>query len=215
MTAYKRNQIEEAISRTANPQSGKLSSELRTRLKRLLDTDRNLGRNERSADPERANYAFYSSESPGKGVEIRFSDYEAFALLIGLRLLQHGWPQGFAVAILRCVRAELERQHNRILKQDLKTLFDQQKIRQRALSGELYVTNTDPVFLTIASRRGDDAGGNDEVPLGRICRGMKQVAEFLKEVNASSWTLFELATPAHELRDHLLAARPRKRGRGA
>ena len=32
---------------------------------------------------------------PGKGFEVWLADYEAFALLTGVRLLQHGWPQGW------------------------------------------------------------------------------------------------------------------------
>src|SRR5215475_5153361 len=97
---YKRNQVEDAISRTVDARSARPSSELRTRVKRLLDTDRNLGRNKRSTDPTMANYAFYSADQRGKGVEVWFSAYEAFALMTGLRLLQHGWPQGFAVEML-------------------------------------------------------------------------------------------------------------------
>ena len=100
---------------------------MRTRLKRLLETDRGLGRNKRSADPESANFAFYSTERREDGVENWFSDYEAFALLIGLRLMRHGWPQGFAVAVLRRVKPELEKHHARILKQDPAVLFDEQR----------------------------------------------------------------------------------------
>ena len=81
MLLYKRNQIEEALSRAFGEPSAKPSSELRTRVKRLLDTDRGLGRNTRSANPEVANYAFYSDDSPGRGVEVWFSNYEAFALM--------------------------------------------------------------------------------------------------------------------------------------
>ena len=104
MPEYKRNQVEEAISGVLEPNSPEPTSELRTRLKRLLETDRALGRASRSSDPERANYAFYSAEAPGSGVEVWFSDYEAFALLNGLRLMAHGWPQGLAVSILRRLR---------------------------------------------------------------------------------------------------------------
>ena len=118
MSEYKRNQIEEAISNVLEPRSQAPSSDLRTRLKRLLETDRALGRAPRSVDPERANYAFYSVEAPGSGVEIWFSKYEAFALMNGLRLMAHGWPQGFAVSVMRRVRPELEKEHVRILKQD-------------------------------------------------------------------------------------------------
>ena len=58
MLDYKRNQIEEAISNVLEPQLQASSSELRTRLKRLLEADRAFGRVPRSRDPEKANYAF-------------------------------------------------------------------------------------------------------------------------------------------------------------
>ena len=91
---------------------------LRTRLKRLLESDRALGRVSRANDPARANYAFFSADAQGSGVEVWFSEYEAFSLLNGLRLMEHGWPQSFAVSIMRRVRADLEKDHARILKQD-------------------------------------------------------------------------------------------------
>jgi hypothetical protein len=213
MLEYKRNQVEEAISRTFGEQSARPSSELRTRLKRLLEMDRSLGRNARSADPELANYAFYSSDSPGRGVEVWFSNYEAFALMTGLRLLQHRWPQSFPVAVLRRLRPQLEREHARILKQDPKILFDQKQIRENARPGDLYVDNTDPVFLTIAS--GQDYPG--EGPTGAlpcaVCRGMEQVFKFVKQQNARSYSLNELVTPAHALLSQLSKVQPRKRGR--
>lgn len=105
-------QLEEAIARVLETGSA-LSSEMRTRLRRLLEIDRGLGRIKRSTDAERANFAFYSSDAPGRGVEIRFSEYEAFALLVGLGPMQRGWPQGFAVGALRGLRPELESQHVR------------------------------------------------------------------------------------------------------
>ena len=104
---YKRNQIEDAISRTINARSAGPSSELRTRVKRLLDTDRNLGREKKPKDAKMAHYAFYSSDSPGKGVEVGFSAYEAFALMTGLRLLQHGWPQSSCAATARSSKANM------------------------------------------------------------------------------------------------------------
>jgi hypothetical protein len=56
-------------------------------LKRLLDTDRSLGRSAKSADPEKATYAFFSQDAAGSGIEVRFQEYEAFALLTGWRFL--------------------------------------------------------------------------------------------------------------------------------
>jgi len=199
MLEYKRNQVEEAISRTFGEQSARPSSELRTRLKRLLETDRSLGRNARSADPERANYAFYSSDSPGRGVEVWFSDYEAFALMTGLRLLQHRWPQSFPVAVLRRLRPKLEREHARILKQDPKILFDQKRIRENAQPADFYVDNTDPVFLTIVSRQDHlEEGPTGTLPCA-VCHGSEQMFKFVKEQSARSWSSHELVTPAHAL----------------
>jgi hypothetical protein len=206
MSHYKRNQIEEAISRSFEEQSAKPSSTLRIRMKRLLDMDRSLVHNPKSPDLNEANYAFYSGDSPGKGVEIRFSEYEAFALLTSLRLLQHGWPQSFAVAVLRRVRPELEKQHARILKQDPKILFDEKVIQQTAQPGAIYVDNTDPVFLTIVSRHGPAMESDMKSLLCRICRGMKEVSEFSKQETAWSYTIFDLVPAAHRLSSELLKA---------
>jgi len=212
MAFYKRNQIEEAISQIFE-MSSKPSSELRTRLKRLLEMDRSLGRNTRSLDPQVANYAFFSSDAPGRGVEIGFSDYEAFALLTGLRLLHHGWPQSFAVGTIRQVRPELEKQHDRILKQDPKKLFDAEEIRRRARPGALYVNNTDPVFLTIISRQASASENNSDIPPCGVCRGLDEVSQFLKREKAQSHTLMDVVTAAHALSSQLQRVQPRKRGR--
>jgi hypothetical protein len=102
--SYKRNQVEEAIAHLIVPNCEKPSSELRTRIKRLLDLDRSMGRKLRYKDAEEANFAFFSEKSPGTGADISFSKYEAFALSNGLRILEHGWPQSFAVSIMRRAR---------------------------------------------------------------------------------------------------------------
>ena len=102
--SYKRNQIEEAIARIFDPNCREPPSDLRTRIKRLLELDRSMGRKVRSKDPEEGNFAFFSEAAPGTGVDISFSEYEAFALINGLRIMNHGWPQSFAVSIMRQVR---------------------------------------------------------------------------------------------------------------
>jgi hypothetical protein len=101
---FKRNQAEEAIASVLNPGSRELNSEMRSRFKRLLEIDRAHGRNTRSNDPEKANFAFHSADRPGRGYENRFSRFEAFALLLGLRLMGLGLPQGAVIALLRRVR---------------------------------------------------------------------------------------------------------------
>ena len=150
--SYKRNQIEEAIARIFDPNCREPPSDLRTRIKRLLELDRSMGRKVRSKDPEEGNFAFFSEEAPGTGVDISFSEYEAFALINGLRIMNHGWPQSFAVSIMRHVRRDLEREHAQILRQDPGKLFDLEAIRAKGQEGEIAADNTDHVFLAVASK---------------------------------------------------------------
>lgn len=213
MAKFKRNQIEQALSRIFEERTTGPSSQLRTRIKRLLVLDRELGPNSRARDLELANYAFYSDASPGKGVEVWFSDYEAFALLTALKLLDHGWPQSLPVSIMRLIRPQLEEQHRRILKQDPAALFDENLIRKDARPGDLYVDNTDPVFLTIVSGKVQAERDSAGSPSCSVCRGMTEVAAFLRQQVARSWTLLELAGPAHALSTHLQESLPRTRGR--
>jgi hypothetical protein len=174
--SYKRNQIEEAIARIFIPNCEKPPSELRTRIKRLLELDRSMGRKLRSKDSEEANFGFFSEEAPGTGAVNSFSEYEAFALLNGLRIMGHRWPQGFAVSIMRRVRPDLEMEHARILRKPPEKLFDQQAIRAGALEGAIAVDNTDPVFLTLASKEERAPDEVQTAPLSAVCRGFERSA---------------------------------------
>ena len=80
---YKRNQVEEAIFRTFGAGEER-RNELKFRIKRLLVTDRRLGRNANSTEEEDLHHAFFAQEPPGSGTEIMFSSYEAFALLAAI-----------------------------------------------------------------------------------------------------------------------------------
>src|SRR6516225_6117162 len=197
MSDYKRNQVEEAISGVLGLQS---TSEVRTRLKRLLDTDRALGRSLRSNDPERANYAFYSADAPGSGVEVWFSAYETFALLNALRLMAHGLPQSFAVSVMRRMRLKLEQEHKWILRQDPKELFDQEKIRREARAGDMAFAVTEPVLLTIKSTWGVRPDQETKPNACAIARGVNEAMNFLKDAGGiGAATMFELAAVAHSL----------------
>lgn len=131
MEIYKRNQAAEAISNSLG-QGASPSAALRTEMKRLLDADRSLAVIPRSNDPEYANSAFYTGKPPGRGIEVWFSEYEVFALRLGLDLMKHGWPQGKTISILRRARPALEPKHVQILKCDPAELFDERKILERA-----------------------------------------------------------------------------------
>ena len=144
--AYKRNQIEEAIFRTFGAREER-RNELKFRIKRLLVTDRRLGRNTRSPKEEDQDYAFFGQEPPGSGNEILFTTYQAFALLTAVILLEHGLPQASVVRVMRRVRRQFEAAHADIMRKDPCTLFDQQAILAQAKPGMIATNNTDPVFL--------------------------------------------------------------------
>ncbi len=211
---YKRNQVEEAISRVLEPGSKKKpSSEMRTRLKRLLDVDRAFGRNKRSADAKHANFAFYNTDALGRGVEHWFSGYGVFALLMGLRLLQHGWPQRFAVALLRYIRPELEKHHGQILQRDSTEISDPRRMQAQPMEGDLATPGSDPVFLAI---RGKDR--EDQLrPVAEICRGQGELMNALLRNHevGQTWTTFELANSARALDSELAKTVPRRRGRSS
>jgi hypothetical protein len=210
---FKRNQVEEAIACVLEPGSAKPSPEMRTRLKRLLETDRALGRSKRSSDPERANFAFSGMDAPGRGLENWFTGYEAFALMTGLRLMRDGWPQGLVVAVLRRVKPDLERYHGRVLEQDPAGVFDDDKIRQQARPGDLAVSNADPVFLVINSGARERDGATKPAA---ICRGQAELMRFIKTWGpGQTWTVTELGTSIRALSLALAKTVPRKRGRGS
>jgi hypothetical protein len=212
MGGFKRNQVEEAVARMFDPNAGKPSPELRMKIKRLLQADRDLGRRKGHSNPERANYAFYSSEPPGTGSDIGFSDYDAFALLTGLRILDHGWPQGTVVSDLRKARPRLEKEHTGILQRELVPV-DLAVAAKTARPGEMAVYHTDPVYLCIIS--GPAEPGRSRSRSVEICRGEPELMKvMLRELGQSS-SVFELAATAHRLRDLLSRTTPRRRGRGS
>ena len=213
MPTFKRNQVEEAISRAIDPTAEKPSTDLLNRLKRLLDTDRSLGRSAKPVDPENATYAFFSQDAAGSGIEVRFQEYEAFALLIGWRFLKHGFPQQKAVLALRRMRRPLEDEHARIMQLDPSALFDQQRIRDAARPGQLYLNNTAPVFLVICSSEEDSAKTDERsIKSVSICRNEADLMLLIKSHFGLN-TIFELVGTSHLLHDRLLRTPPSERGR--
>jgi hypothetical protein len=206
---FKRNQIEESLARVIQPGTATLSSEMAGRVKRLLELDRARGRNKHSRDPAKANFAFYGVESPGRGHDIPFSEFEVFALLIGVQLMRHGLPQRRVVSLLRRIRPELEWHHARILREDPSSLFDESLIRARAKPGQMAVGNTNPTFIVVYSEQ-----GRKEAMSVAICRGEREVFELYHRCGPGyAFTLIELVNFAHALSAELARATPQKRGR--
>ena len=104
---FKRSQIEQVIGMLEfRLRDGKVSPALRSRLKRLLDADR--GTVPDGIARSRDSLAFSDGSTTGRGAEIGYTSYEAFALLIGLRLPQGGVTESRTVTLLKRTRPALE-----------------------------------------------------------------------------------------------------------
>ncbi len=209
MKNFKRNQVEEAIMRTLGVKDTRIG-DLKTKVKRLLVTDRRLGRSRQGGTVRR--YAFFSRKPQGSGVEVMFAGYEAFALLAALILLGHGIPQAKVVSILRQVRSDLEAAHHETLEKDPKALFDPEAVRAMAGPGMIAVDNTSPVFLAFVKL---DIGRGKVHATISVCRGRQELGTFLKKhiVPGSGATHFEFVRLMHTLAENLSRTWPISRGR--
>lgn len=210
---FKRNQVDAAIGAVVERGSRKApSEELRTSIKRLLNTDRSYDGDE----PSGSGYAFYGDEPPGRGADVWYSPYEAFALLMGLQLMQHGWSQTFAVAVLRDVRSELEEAYKKIVQLDPERLFDQKAIAERARAGDPAFETVDPRFLVIIMQHGVERSRQNrpfKVSVqNNFTAAMRWVADETKGIGGGS-TLFEITVPIFQLNEKLKRTAPRPRGR--
>jgi len=211
MSQFKFNQAQEAILQTlASAKDG--AAETKLRIKRLLMTDRRPGRQQKQ-DPAARRLAFHTRPPSGSGVEVLYSLYEVFALLVGLNLLAHGMPQATVVGAMRQLRGDLQAAHDEIMNKDAKLLFDQETVRRRARPGMLAVDNTAPVFVAMVNVRLRDKKAKVHASVA-VCRGHERLAEFLKEYAppGSFATISEWTTIAHKLAANLAHTRPSKRG---
>jgi hypothetical protein len=211
---FKRNQVQETVLRTLSAKDAR-AAELKLRLHRLLVTDRRLNRNKRTRKAG-GRYAFYSQEPPGSGVEVMFSGYEAFALLVAIMLLEHGIPQATVVSILRQVRGDLEAAHVQRLKMDPKVLFDPQVVREMVKPGVIATDNVAPVFLAFVRLSGSEVDGKVREAI-TVCRGHDELVAFIAKysVPGEGATFFELTSLMHKFAAHLSQTRPVKRGRAS
>ena len=210
MAWYKRNQLEEAIARTLGAADAQ-NFDRTLKIKRLLLTDRRLGRGER-ADRAPNRYAFYSAKPRGTGTEVLFTDYEVFAVMAAIILLEHGIPQAKVVGILQQVRCDFEAAHREILRMDRTKLFDVQAVQAKAEPGMLAADNIAPVYLAFVKI---DAGKGVVRATVSVCRGWGALTKFIEQhsVPGSGATFFEFVRLMHTLASHLSETRPLKRGR--
>jgi hypothetical protein len=111
---YKRGQVEWALwraltlSRAVSESAPPIFS---TRIKRLLDADRNLGPSEGRGIEA---YAFIAP-AEGQGIEAAFSPFDVFCLALALDLLDVGFKQTEIVVLIRHVRRRLVRWFPKLL----------------------------------------------------------------------------------------------------
>jgi len=214
MPKFRTSQVVDAIRLTLGG-ADERAAELRFRIKRLLAADRVLGIQPKSRDEADRHYAFYDVSPPGTGADVLFGDYGAFSLLAGVRLLEHGLPQGTVIKLMRQLRSSLEKAHANNLAKDSKALFDEKAIYKSAQPGQLAFDSTSPVILVFMNLTGSSV---DETahPVGRVCDSQRDMMAFiLKQGPGKGFTIFEFSRAIHDLSHNLAQTVPVKRGRVA
>jgi hypothetical protein len=206
---FTRGQVEWAIARatgyTQGP-DGEPRQDLKMKLKRLLDLDRKRGIDAAQAWPEFRRFAFFEGGLPGKGLAISYTAYDAFALLLGLRVLGSNLPQMAVIRLFRRIRLELEREHERILGLSPGRLAQSKHGLERQIKGGLLVT--DPrkmVFLALPAGAGTDLfyrrSQDGSLKLANIIRSPADLVEVVAHLTLVSppVLMFELINPTHQL----------------
>ena len=144
-----------------------------------------------------------------------FSGYEAFALLAGLMMLEHGMPQADVVHVLRQVRSDLEHAHRETFQKDPQVLFDQEAVRTMAKPGMIATDDTAPVFMAFVRITGPAVNVGEVTELITVCRSHDEFSAFVGKhaVPGLGATFFDLTGLMHRLATSLSKTRPLKRGR--
>lgn len=123
---FKRGQVEWALWRAftlaRSPGDGPPPI-FKTRIKRLLDLDRELDAGGLEAPPPCA-FAFVAPAEGGSGTEAQYAPFDAFCLAIALELLDVGFKQGEIVLLMRHLRDTLADWFDDLLKRP--SLIDRQ-----------------------------------------------------------------------------------------
>jgi hypothetical protein len=187
--------------------------------KRLLDIDRKKGIDAAQAWPEFRRFAFLEGGLPGKGFAISYTPYDAFALLLGLHLLDSNIPQMAVIRLLRLIRPELAREHERILNLSPKRLAQSKHgLESRIKEGLLVEDPRKIVFLVLPTGAGADLlyrRKQAAIKLANIARTRAELVDVVAHLTRVSppVLVFELINPAHMLAWWLERAPLIRRGR--
>jgi hypothetical protein len=192
MTGYKLNQVVFAISRTASDEL--TERDVSFRLKRLLALDR--------SEPRAAehHFAFFDEKPQGKGVDVLFSTYEAFALFLANAMLEARFPQLTVLRLLRKARTKLSKAYKQCLEKQPATIG---KIEDDPW------TFGYPMFVVVGAR------GPGEVSPFAVCATNTARYEFTREYDRPGvgFSFFPLANAVQEFAKNLAEAPVRRRGR--
>lgn len=220
---YKRSQVEWAIGQVTGARQGggdEPKHELRVRIKRLLDVDRQHTVDPEDSQPEFKRYAFFEGSLPGRGTEIAFTSFDAFALLIATALLEAGITQSRIIRFMRTARRELAAEHKRILQ--TRTANDPKAGRTRtdrdggddpiAARAQAMVSLVLPAIGDAFYKR---SAKGASLQIANICRSPEEMAEvvYLATRHGRPAVVFDLKSNAIELQRQLKAAPAIKRGR--
>jgi hypothetical protein len=220
---FTRGQLEWAIARATGQTQGPGAEprhDLQMKLKRLLDLDRKKGIDAAQTWPEFRRFAFFEGGLPGKGLAISYTRYDAFALLLGLRLLGSNVPQMAAIRLLRRIRPDLGWEHGRILRLAPERLAQSKHGLERKIKEGLLVK--DPrkmVFLALPAGAGAELfyrrSQDGSLKLANIVRSPAELIDVVAHLTLVSppVLVFELINPAHQLAWWLDSAPVIRRGR--
>lgn len=219
MQTFKRNQVEEAIAEVTGQSRGDARTLLGARLKRLLETDREAL--PRITDAKVPPYAFFDGPPPGKGVEVSYSAYTAFALLVGIELMRAGLPQGEVVWFLRRVRRPLEIEHKAILARGPEKLIDHRPpfgAEREVKLGLLVRRIENMTFMVVPANihvTGLMVGDRHRAESRIICRSPAHLRSQMQEIALMGVPMMaiEIVNPIHRLAYWLRRIEPVKRGR--
>ena len=223
-STYKRDQVEQAIgivSGNIRPrQLPEAFNRLKIELKRLLDRDRKQAHETPKGTPVRQ--AFHSGPPPGRGIDVIYTAYEAFALLIALRLMRGGLPQSTAVRFLRDLREPLAGFHYETLQTSPEQIQSAKSpYEPLILIRDGFLAEEAEKMAYLVAQAGELAeefqiSSPIDTPVsGNICRDLKSLHERLVWGShlKNALIIVELVNAAHQLAYHLNQIPPRSRGR--
>ena len=214
---YKRSQVEQAIV-AIDAGRGTAEAVLRANVKRLLDFDRNPEARilHRASDTT----AFFDGPSPGQGAEIAYRPYQAFALLIGVRLLKSGMPQSQVVLFMRDTRVDLESAFAHLASVDAAELYrnlSEEERSERIREGDLVREAAKMMFLIVqagAEPTGRPRPEDWELEGGNVCNVEALIGRLEKfSEHGQAAIILELTNAVHQLMNVLPLTTVRKRGR--